>query len=436
MKRVFFNSIIRVLVLVLVIPFALRGQLGFNGKINPYGLYRISDGSEISLPFRLFQLELSYSWGAFDLKTNSALEYRWSTGENSFDLREAYLIWYPEFGEVKLGKQIHAWGAADGNNPTDNLNAYDYYYLFLPGAERKIGVVSLSSTIYFGDWQIEGVLIPEHERNRMPYNEPDFPVAPAFEPQEEQIEVPDQPWEYGFRVRTMVGESDLSWSYFHGYDRGLSMAGIEIIMPPSPDAPPLTVPHFGFRKTEVFGADFVTFPGDLSVRGELAYFNTYSDFDSSWTQSLDSKAKYIQYVMQVEYTGPFDIQFMGQFIGNKVLEADGEVLDFETFQVIPLTEDNFLPGMGTPFAMFADRALMVTATGNFFDDRLEVLANGFFNLDEPGSMLGLGVSWTPFSNWGIVASLIKLKGDENDPENAIAKLEDFSHLNLGLEYNF
>ena len=60
----------------------------------------------------------------------TALEHRNSPSESTLDIREAYFAYYPNWGEIKIGKQIHAWGAADGNNPTDNINAYDYYYLF------------------------------------------------------------------------------------------------------------------------------------------------------------------------------------------------------------------------------------------------------------------------------------------------------------------
>jgi len=149
----------------------LLGQINYTGSIKPGNMYRLSDQSEISLPFRLAEAEVGYSLGDFEIKTNSAIEYRWSNNENEFQLREAYLMWYPSWGEAKVGKQIHAWGAVDGNNPTDNLNPYDYYYMFLPGAERKVGTISGSVKYYWNDWQMEGVFIPEHEGNRFPFGE-------------------------------------------------------------------------------------------------------------------------------------------------------------------------------------------------------------------------------------------------------------------------
>jgi hypothetical protein len=61
-------------------------------------MYRLLDKSEISLPYRLAETEVGYSKGDFEIKTNSAFEYRWSNNENELHLREAYITWYPSWG--------------------------------------------------------------------------------------------------------------------------------------------------------------------------------------------------------------------------------------------------------------------------------------------------------------------------------------------------
>lgn len=67
-------------------------QVQYSGSLSPTYLMRISDGSEISLPFRLAELQLGYSIGDFELKTNTAVEARWEDTELALDLREAYMI--------------------------------------------------------------------------------------------------------------------------------------------------------------------------------------------------------------------------------------------------------------------------------------------------------------------------------------------------------
>ena len=203
----------------------LMGQLSINGTIRPSIMYNTSDQEQMYLPFRIAQLRMGNTIGSFDFLVNSALEHRWGGKQDpTFQVREAYLTWFPSWGEVKLGKQIHAWGVADGNNPTDNLNPYDYYYMFFQGADRKIGSLSAAVITYWENWQLEGVIIPNHISNRLPFNEPEFPFQITLEP--DKYEKRDNSFEYGFQLKTIVGETDIGLSYFDGYDRSFSLLGL------------------------------------------------------------------------------------------------------------------------------------------------------------------------------------------------------------------
>jgi hypothetical protein len=408
-------------------------QNEFSGNIHPNGLFLLSNHSQLNLPFKFaeFNLNLPFSdFGEWEFKSNTAIEYRWKTNEHQFDLREAYLMWYPSFGEVKLGKQIHSWGAVDGNNPTDNINAYDYYYMFLSGTDRKVGSVSASTKIYFDNWQVEGVIIPEHVPNRIPFGEEDFPFdaqKPAI------IEDAENPLEYGIRLQTSLFESDFSISYFNGFDRGFSQKYLNTLQ-----QNPLERIEFGYRNTEQFGLDFVTFISEFTFRGEFAYFisqHDNSDILIATLLPLEENAEYLQYVLQVEWTALWDIMINTQFIGSKTFFVNGDT--FNPIQgVVSLTKDNFKPGMGTPFAMFSDQSLLFSATGNLLDNRLEIRASSMFNLAEKGMMCGLQTDYSPINNWNIELGISQFIGDENDEQNTFTKLEDFSQYSVGLKYSF
>ena len=385
----------------------LLGQINYTGSIKPGNMYRLSDQSEISLPFRLGEQEVGYSLGDFEIKTNSALEYRWSNNENEFQLREAYLMWYPSWGEVKVGKQIHAWGAVDGNNPTDNLNPYDYYYMFLPGAERKVGTVSGSLKYYWNDWQFEGVFIPEHEGNRFPFGETAFPLDIPMSAPELMDE--ERGSEFGFRIQTTLGSSDLSLSYFDGRDRSFSYVGITNSMP-----------SFFYRNTSVLGFDLVSFIGDFTNRFEIGYFSTENDAESDMKTLND--ASYIQFTGQVEYSTENDIMFSLQIIGSEISEINGT-----------MTKDEFQHGMGTPFASFTDLGLSFSLSANYLDDALELMGNTFIDLKDSQSMVGASVRYSPMDNWKLNMSVSKFMGDEG---TQFHKMEDFSHLKVGLEFHF
>ena len=385
----------------------LLGQINYTGSIKPGNMYRLSDQSEISLPFRLGEQEVGYSLGDFEIKTNSALEYRWSNNENEFQLREAYLMWYPSWGEVKVGKQIHAWGAVDGNNPTDNLNPYDYYYMFLPGAERKVGTVSGSLKYYWNDWQFEGVFIPEHEGNRFPFGETAFPLDFPMSAPKLMDEEPGS--EFGFRLQSTLGSSDFSISYFDGRDRSFSYVGITNSMP-----------SFFYRNTSVLGFDLVSFIGDFTNRFEIGYFSTENDAESDMKTLND--ASYIQFTGQVEYSTENDIMFSLQIIGSQISEINGT-----------MTKDEFQPGMGTPFASFTDLGLSFSLSANYLDDALELMGNTFIDLKDSQSMLGVSAKYSPMDNWKLNLSISKFMGDEG---TQFHEMEDFSHLKVGLEYHF
>ena len=412
--------------LLLLLFVTTNAQVYYSGLISPLTMNRLSDNSQISLPFRIAELEVGFSKGDLDFKTSSAVEFRWTGGDPKLDFREVYLIWYPSWGEVKLGKQIHAWGAVDGNNPTDNLNPYDFYYMFLPGADRKIGTLSAAVKYYWNDWQFEVVVIPEHEPNRYPFGEDDFPIAmddPGY-----FLTAGETMAEYGMRVQTTMGNSDISLSYFSGRDRGFSLIGYNYYIDWA--APVLT-----YRKTNIIGIDIVTFFGDLTGRTEVGYFNTNNDHTTDIKTFYD--AAYVQFASQLEYTTTNDITLMIQLIGNDVLAVNGSTYAYDEngnpIELIAMDEDELQQGMGTPFAMFTDLGMFLSATGNYWDDALEIRINTFMDLEDNQAMLGGGVSYSPVENLDLELSITQFYGAEG---TQFKTMEDFSHIQIGLKYSF
>ena len=396
----------------LLFPIAiLFGQLNYTGSFKPGNMHRLSDQTEISLPFRLIEVEIGYSMGDFEIQTNSALEYRWSNNENDLQFREIYIMWYPEWGELKLGKQIHAWGTVDGNNPTDNLNPYDYYYMFLLGAERKVGNVSGSIKYYWNDWQFEGVFIPKHVPNRMPFNETAFPIKlPASHPPLIELETVS---EFGIRIQTTNDLGDFSFSIFRGRDRSFDYVGHDV-----------NVPVFSYRKTNVVGLDGVFFIGNITNRFEVGFFTTENDFeiDSLYFNNVS----YIQYAEQIDYTTPNDIILSAQVIGSMdgVINWDKTMLE---------KESDFKPGMGTPFASFTDLALLLAAQSAHMDNALDLKINLFTDLKDTQIIYGFSADYFPKNDWQLNFSVSKIIGGE---ETQFQTMEDFSHTKIGLKYHF
>lgn len=448
-------SAFAVLVLIPLITFA---QFNISGDLTPSRMFRLSNGELIDLPFRLGNIGIDYAYGDFELKTVSALETRWKDpeiSEDMFKLREAYLLWYPSFGEVKLGKMIHAWGAADANNPTDNLSPYDYYYMFLAGTDRKLGSMSLAVKTYISDFQIELVALPEFVGNRFPLNEPDFPINIPV-PDGAQYFYPENEFEIGGRVQYAMGMGDLSASYFKGNDRSFSPAGLEIDLTPlmMGGAPGFTS-HLTYRETDVLGLDAVLFPGNWTLRTELAYFRTKTPEIDFAMSKFTYDAEYLQSVIQIEYAFANTVQLMGQFISNNTqkmesaMEQDGnyqglEIMlqDTSNHALDPLRAQfsqmgipEFSAGMGTPFALIADQVVILSSMVTLLDNALEL--NGMFmvNLEETGYMANIGSTYSIMEGLNLETTLAYFIGGDEEG-NRFKQLEDFSNLTLGLSYSF
>jgi len=412
----------------------VQAQISVSGEINPYVMTRTTNSSQINLPFRLLSLDMGYSFEQFDLKTNSAIEHRIKTNKSQYDLRELYFAFYPEWGEVKLGKQIHSWGAADAINPTNNLNPYDYYYMFKVGAGTKVGVLSLSSTYYSDSFQIEIIVNPYFNKNRIPYDEDDFPLAPENEP--EVRYVPEDEVEVGLRLQTTFNSSDISISFFSGNDRAPSLF-TSIIPEPYSDISM----NFGYRKTTMLGSDFVTFVGDFTVRAEGAIYNTKTPSikDTGLGNNyfeLREDVLYSQYVLQLEYTTQNDLMLSGQFIGNSIITEDRKWLKsgneiLSSSMIIP----EFSPGMGTPFAMFSDKALLISSSGVLMDDQIDIQGSVMLNLENSGSFLSFGVGYSPVLNWKLEMATTQFSGN-GKLQDPFTLMEEFSHVRIGLLYNF
>ena len=124
-----------------------------------------------------------------------------------------------------------------------------------------------------------------------------------------------------------------------------------------------------------------------------------------------------------------------QIIGNNVLKASGNTLDLPNMYMTTLNTNNFVPGMGTPFAMISNKSLLVIGSNRFFDDDLELNYNLLFNLENPGQLFGLSLEYLLSDDWFINVSASYFIGN-NDPINRFEQLEDYSNTQFQLSYTF
>jgi hypothetical protein len=265
----------------------------------------------------IFQTEIRHE---ADSKVSlfGALEFRFDQSDparNRVFLDEAYVDLYLGPVDIRLGRQIFAWGRADGFNPTDNLTAWDYSD-FLDTVDEQLGLVAALATYYVGDWSLEGVLAPAFTPSVWPELDsrwwpelpeqipnPAFPRAgaPLLEASYEFLDdvLPDeglQALQYALRVTGLLGGWDVSVSWFDGYDDLPALHASTAVDSSFTAARVEVEPRYHRRRS--VGADFATTLGQFGVHGEAAYYLT-ADW-SGTDPAIDDP--YVHFVVGGDFT--------------------------------------------------------------------------------------------------------------------------------------
>ncbi|MFW5684660.1 MAG: DUF1302 family protein [Spirochaetota bacterium] len=94
------------------------------------------------------EVELGYRGTDVDLLLNPWFEIG-SGADPEVGLREAYLDYYTDFVDLRVGKQIVIWGRADGLAITDIVSPKDLSDFLIPDfRELRLGVIAVSANAY------------------------------------------------------------------------------------------------------------------------------------------------------------------------------------------------------------------------------------------------------------------------------------------------
>ncbi len=462
----------------------------YSGYTNLYAINRIDDGSVIKLPFRLLSSDLNIDYMEFSIKAKWGLEHKIKSfntrqpfSDFAYDLispdnvdytsafRELYFSYFPFFGEIKIGKQIHAWGATDISSPIDVLNPIDYYYLFTDADETKLGRNSLVIDLYLEPIKIELLFMPNHIANNIPNNDPDFPITLPASVQNYQFLDMDNPIEYGLYIQNSMTNMDWTIYYFSGYDRNFNLYGANVFSNET-DVLNVTDTVFSYRKTEMYALSNVSFIGDATIRADFAYFNTDAgnhsisdrpyygqdpisqiiDFPNNIASSyFNISGQYYQYNIQFEYPLPFDIDFTSQIFGYEKINVEGDIVDvaLTNFEIYLDGKDFFYPGMGSSMATLAKNGLLINLTKTIWDDTIEFQFSNLLDTKDKGQLTQLKLTYNIIEDLNFSLLYYKGKGNKSkytdDPNtNNIDEsllypfnaMEGFSHIRAQLQYFF
>lgn len=280
-------------------------SLGFSGAVrfDYFSSSRALDGRK-DFPGGTLQAKIQPVW-------NSSLrgklegritQPRLGSGTPESTLLESYLALRTETSEWRIGKQIVAWGRADGINPTDNLTPRNFTVLLPFEEDQRLGLTAFKLDYY---------LTEQHTLTF--FTTPEFTPSTLPRPTDGTQIVETRPGSalkdstVALKLNKTGDDIDWSASYFRGYSHlpDATLIGMSGGFP---------VLQWHYDKIEVWGADFAKNFGRWGVRGELAYYATQDKVGSDPA----IKNPFLFYVIGADRTFFDNLNVNLQFIGRRV----------------------------------------------------------------------------------------------------------------------
>ena len=243
--------------------------------------------------------DLAYQINGRDNYTTETLdEY-----ESEARLKEAYILGSPlDSVDIKIGRQIVAWGRSDNIRVTDVLNPMDV---------REPGMVDIEDIRepltmtrldwYFGDWSVTGIAIHEIKFNFMPpYGSEFYPLTTPM-PREEIPASTAQNTEYGLELAGIFPGFDISFYLADFYDDNFSLRSMPMVMaqpqvyPPPEGSVPFILVH---DRLKMAGMAMNKSLGNFMVKMEAAWLDGFT-----FPQTGEKKFQRYDGLLGVEYTG-------------------------------------------------------------------------------------------------------------------------------------
>ena len=169
------------------------------------------------------------------------------------ELLEGYATGHFTGVDLRVGKQIVAWGRADGINPTDTLTPRNYTVALPFEEDQRFGIWGARFTAPVGPLTLTLFGSPDFQPHKVPLRVGEVAI---------RIRRPGNSvgdFKVGVKLDRSGGAVDWSVSYSHGPG----------LLPSVRDAG--SVLELGYDRTHVIGADFARTLGRFGVRGEIAY---------------------------------------------------------------------------------------------------------------------------------------------------------------------
>ena len=378
-----------------------------------------------------------------DLKVFVAPEFRFDGSDedrNAIFLDEAWIDYYSEYIDFRVGKQIISWGRADTIRPTDVWKVKDFTD-FLEDEEE--GIVALQARGFVGDFTFTGIWVPYFQGATLPLTKTDsrfglptmtnnglanfgltLPAPYTLAYVEDKTLFPDdgvKSSEFGVKVDYTWEGWDFSVSYAWLHDRIATFFLLPVVS--DTPAPGGNTAVLGYQeehaRIHMIATDGATTVGQLGVRWEAAYFITK---DRKGTNPLIDDP-YLQ------ATGGFDYTF-----SNVIGDQDVMVL-------IQYATDVELPKQGAKniraganLRHFFEHATLSVIEWKF-TEYFKLQARAFINLRNADHQIEPEIQWSPADGLTIFVTG-QIVGGIGGKDSFFTFFEDEDRVQLRVEYAF
>ncbi|MDH5510630.1 MAG: hypothetical protein OEZ32_09790 [Nitrospinota bacterium] len=267
--------------------------------------------------------DLAYSINGRDNYTEETLEEY----ESEVRLKEAYITGSPiRSVDIKIGRQIAAWGRSDNIRVTDVLNPMDIREPGMVDIEDIREPVTMSRIdFYFGDWSLTGIAIHEIKFNFMPAYGSDFYPLDTPMPPEEIPSSSAESTEYGMALSGIFPGFDISIYLADFYDDNFSLKSAPMIMtvptihPPPAGAVPFTLVH---NRLKMVGLSMNKALGNFMAKMEAAWLDGYK-----FAPTGDEIFQRYDGLLGIEYTGFTETMFSFEIAARHIPDHVSAIAD-------------------------------------------------------------------------------------------------------------
>ena len=328
----------------LSLGFVFPADVTFGGEV--YALFGLSvpnvDGKEHAWKWTAGECGARFKVDASGGQASAHIEgklcanslYEDSDDKVCFDLTEAYCSYDGGWWSVKVGRQIEAWGAADGIAVTDVLCPSDQTSIFTSDYnDSHIGIDAIKLTASSETLSAQVFYIPVFTPAKLPLQNgnplkklliSDSPLVADVS--EDNLQEPDKEFrngEFAIRLSAYLPFADVSLYGFYGWD---DMPLIQYAM-----TSPFTLNLSGkYKKMSMFGVDASIPVGAFVLRLEGAVFPRRAVQTSAGSQLMEGEKSYLRrntfaYLAGVDWMPAgwtITAQYYGDYVSGSIKHLD------------------------------------------------------------------------------------------------------------------